>query len=142
MDAKSFLYAAEMTDQLTTVIREADLHRPLVPELGTPYQLFCHLIRVRGVYRNGLISGKVEFPGERITTQNPIEDLRKSREVLAEAIKNTSIAEVYWGEDMLSPFELIGAAIQHEGIHQGQWQLALKQAGVEIPGQWGKEWAL
>ncbi|PTX55309.1 hypothetical protein C8P63_11916 [Melghirimyces profundicolus] len=143
MNADGYRYAAEMTDRLTTVIPRDGWDRKLVPELGSPARLFAHLIRVRGVYRDGFYTGELRFPGERVKSGTGLEEgLARSREELARAIEVPEVEKIRFGKVVLTLDELRATAIHHEGIHQGQWQVALKQAGLPLPASWREEWRL
>lgn len=63
MDAKTYKYAAEMLDELTTVVDKEKRDDILLPELGSLNRLFAHVIRVRDVYRDRLRTGRVVLPG-------------------------------------------------------------------------------
>ncbi|MFA1819286.1 DinB family protein [Virgibacillus oceani] len=142
MNIKAFLYAANMTNTLAKDIPEDKWNNKLIPELGTLRKLFIHIIRVRNVYREGLISGAIQFPGKLPVTEDIMLELEKSRDTLAAAFEQTNFEYIKMGTEYLSIIELQGTAIQHEGIHQGQYYVALKQAGFSLPRQWEQDWGL
>ncbi|ADU32219.1 DinB family protein [Evansella cellulosilytica] len=142
MDVKGFIYAAKMTNALAKEIPESSWDTPLIRELGTLRKLFIHIIRVRNVYRNGLETGVVQFPGELPSSENIKEALEKSMEELATAFLSTEGTHIKMAEEELSIAELLATAIQHEGIHQGQYYVALKQKGMYIPDSWKKDWGM
>ncbi|WP_230856126.1 hypothetical protein [Virgibacillus dakarensis] len=57
-------------------------------------------------------------------------------------METVSIAKIRMGSEFLSVDEVIGAAIQHEGIHQGQYFVALKQIGRRLPDMWIRDWGM
>lgn len=143
LDAKGYLYAAEMTDLLTTAVDRAHWDAVLIPELGPLARLFAHLAKVRWVYRDALLAGYASFPGTPVPRGTDLEaELIRSREALADAFANPKIDRVKWGDCYLGLYEVYAAAVQHEGIHQGQWYVGLKQAGLWVPKQWQSDWRL
>lgn len=142
MNTAALLYAAKMTNALAKKIPNETWDKQLIPELGTLRKLFIHIVRVRNVYRDGLITGSVQFPGKLPASENIILELEKSMEDLAVAFKQTNFEYIQLGTELLFIMELQGTAIQHEGIHQGQYYVALKQAGFSLPGQWEMDWNL
>jgi uncharacterized damage-inducible protein DinB len=143
VDAKGYLYAAEMTDLLTTAVDKDQWNRVFIPELGSLSRFFAHMIKVRNVYRDGLLTGIMDFTRTIDTKIIDFEaELAKSRYELAEAISHPKYNKIKWEELELSSAEVCSAAIQHEGIHQGQWYVALKQRGFRMPNQWKLDWGL
>lgn len=141
MDTNGFIYAAKMTNALAEEIPESKWDMKLVPELGTLRKLFLHMVRVRDVYRDGLKTGNIEFPGVLASDeQSLIDELGRSMEELVFEFKQTKFDSIQMGTENLSIMELLGTVIQHEGIHQGQYYVALKQAGFGLPKQWTQDW--
>ncbi|MDV2581410.1 DinB family protein [Alkalibacillus haloalkaliphilus] len=141
MDTNGLIYAANMTNILAKEIPESNWDTQLVPELGTLRKLFTHMVRVRDVYREGLKTGIIQFPGELLPNESDlINELERSTEQLAAEFKQTKFESIKMGPEDLTPMELLATAIQHEGIHQGQYFVALKQSGVELPKQWVLDW--
>jgi hypothetical protein len=79
LDAKGYLYSAELLDLLVTTVSKEKWDEILITEIGSLGRLFTHMSSI---------------------------------------------------------------AIQHEGIHQGQKYVALKQAGIAVPEQWRSNWHL
>lgn len=143
LDARGFLYAANMTNQLAEEISEDNWDSMLIPELGTLRKLFYHMVRVRDVYCESLITGIIEFPGQLVPKDSClIEELRRSKDELACKFNHTEVERIKMGPEYLSTTELLSTAVQHEGIHQGQFFIALKQIGLKLPNQWVKEWSM
>ena len=143
MDPSGYLDAATMTDLLADWIPRDRWQEIMVPGLGSPARVFAHLIRVRGVYRAALATGRVEFPGVKAAAGIDLfEQLSHSAQALAEGFTGVRVPQVEWGGRPVSVLELYATAVQHEGIHQGQWQVALQQAGLETPGAWRADWGL
>ncbi|MFD2129688.1 DinB family protein [Pseudogracilibacillus auburnensis] len=63
-------------------------------------------------------------------------------EELANEFIQSKFDKIKMGTDYLTKMELLGTAIQHEGIHQGQYYVALKQSGYNLPKQWVQDWDL
>ncbi|WP_246516580.1 DinB family protein [Salicibibacter cibarius] len=115
----------------------------LIEELGSLRKLFIHIIRVRNIYRDGLRTGIVEFPGEPpLSDDNLIEQLDRSMNDLAFTFTQASNQRIKMGEKSLSIEELLNTAVQHEGIHQGQYFVALNQANIKLPKQWIQDWGM
>ncbi|WP_078596533.1 DinB family protein [Evansella clarkii] len=142
MVVNGFLYAARSTNALAEEIPEKAWDIQLIPELGTLRKLFIHIVRVRDVYSDGLQTGTVQFPGKLPSGKNIVRDLDRSMEELANAFAATDRQLIKMGAEEISPAELLGSAIQHEGIHQGQYYVALKQAGMEVPALWKQDWGM
>ncbi|WP_404450698.1 DinB family protein [Virgibacillus necropolis] len=141
MDTKGFIYAATMTNRLAEDISEEQWDSKLIAELGTLRKLFIHMVRIRDIYRDGLHTGIITFPGELISNEsNLIAELKRSRDDLAYKFLHTEVEKIEMGSENLSIEELLNAAVHHEGIHQGQYFVALKQAGIQIPKQWEDDW--
>ncbi|MEN1969060.1 DinB family protein [Lentibacillus sp. N15] len=141
MDTRGFLYAANMTNALAREIPENKWDDRLVEELGSLRKLFIHIIRVRNVYRDGIWTGMVEFPGDLLPVGiSLIEQLVRSMNELAFAFSQASNQCIKVGEEYLSIEELLNTAVQHEGIHQGQYFVALKKAKIRLPEQWIRDW--
>ncbi|MBM7540861.1 DinB family protein [Amphibacillus cookii] len=141
MDTNGLVYAAKMTNSLAKEIPESNWDAQLIPELGTLRKLFRHMVRVRDVYCDGLKTGCVCFPGELASEEDSlIHELERSMEELVIAFKQTKFKSIKMGTEYLTIMELFSTAIQHEGIHQGQYFVALKQSGFELPKQWVEGW--
>ncbi|GAK02748.1 hypothetical protein JCM19037_1004 [Geomicrobium sp. JCM 19037] len=140
---RRLLHATSLNNQLADVIPEERWGESVHEQLGTPSQLFAHLIRVRLVYRSALFSGKVQFPGEKVPDDAPVRSLLlSSAERLAEAFLYTEKNHITFDDRAITPVELMQIAVQHEGIHTGQYYVALKQSGYPVPTQWQTDWAL
>ncbi|WP_420824558.1 DinB family protein [Sulfobacillus harzensis] len=132
-----------MTDALLDVIHESQWSTRLIAELGSPANLFFHMIRVRDVYRDALETGILSFPGRFLPDNAHVAtELRRSREQLAQRLAGACDESVKFGLNRLSADEICAAAIQHEGLHQGQWYVALKQQGIPLPISWRQDWSL
>ncbi|UTR10021.1 DinB family protein [Evansella sp. LMS18] len=142
MVVNGFLYAARTTNALAEEVTENAWDTQLIPELGTLRNLFIHIVRVRDVYRNGLKTGEVQFPGKLPSGKDIACELDRSMEELADAFSTTYRNQIKMGAEEISPAELLGSAIKHEGIHQGQYYVALKQAGLEVPALWKRDWGM
>lgn len=140
MDSNGFLYAAKMTDALAKEISETKWDIQLITELGSLRKLFIHIIRVRKIYRDGLRTGVVEFPGNLPSEYNLIDQLERASSELAFEFTQVTHESIKMGTENLSIMELLNTVVQHEGIHQGQYFVALKQAGLKLPNKWIQDW--
>ncbi|MBO8157731.1 MAG: DinB family protein [Bacillaceae bacterium] len=142
MNAKGFLYAAQMTNALAREIPESRWDESLMDELGTLRKLFVHIIRVRDVYRDGMKSGKVVFPGNLPAQERDLfDELERSMADLAREFERSHWdQQILMGAGQMTALELLNTAVQHEGIHQGQYFVALKQAGIHLPELWRRDW--
>ncbi|WP_416150551.1 DinB family protein [Salipaludibacillus sp. HK11] len=85
--------------------------------------------------------GNIQFPGVLASDEHSlIDELERSMEELVFEFKQTKFDSIKMETEYLSIMELLGTVIQHEGIHQGQYYVALKQAGFELPKQWTQDW--
>ncbi|WP_245835773.1 DinB family protein [Virgibacillus ndiopensis] len=119
MDSNGFLYAAKMTDALAKEISETKWDIQLITELGSLRKLFIHIIRVRNIYRDGLRTGFVEFPGDLPSEHNLIDQLERASNELAFEFTQVTHESIKMGAENLSIMELLNTSVQHEGIHQG-----------------------
>ncbi|WP_152550022.1 DinB family protein [Geomicrobium sp. JCM 19055] len=143
MTEEGYVYAASLNDELTHVIPTEWYDTILIESIGTPRQWFHHLIRVREVYRRSLFTGEVVFPGKPIPDDIDVTTMLKaSSERLAEAFMYSERMSVKYDGKTMSISELISTAIQHEGIHTGQYYVALKHAGLDVPKRWQQDWAM
>ncbi len=101
------------------------------------------MVRVRDVYCDGLKTGEICFPGKRTSGENSlIQALERSMKQLEVEFKHTKFKSIRMGREHLTIMDLLSTAIQHEGIHQGQYFVALKQSRFELPKQWEKDWQM
>lgn len=143
MDTNGFMYAATMTNRLAEDIPEKHWDHKLIAELGTLRKLFFHMIRIRNIYYESLYTGVINFPGKLIAKEcNLLAELNKSKDQLAYMFTHTEVEIIKMGSENLSIEELIHTAVHHEGIHQGQYFVALKQAGIQIPKHWKSDWSM
>jgi uncharacterized damage-inducible protein DinB len=140
VDVNGFIYSAKMTNAMAQEIPENEWDVQLISELGTLRELFMHIVRVRDVYREGLKTGTLQFPGNLPIESRLVDELERSMDELALEFNQTKFKQIKFGADSLTIIELQGSAIQHEGIHQGQYYVALKQSGFVLPKQWIQDW--
>jgi uncharacterized damage-inducible protein DinB len=139
--SNGFIYAAKMTNSLAKEISESNWDVQLTPQLGTLRKLFKHMVRVRDVYCDGLKTGDIYFPGKRTSGENSlVHELERSMKQLEVEFKQTKFKSIRMGTEHLTIMDLLSTAIQHEGIHQGQYFVALKQSGFKLPKQWEEDW--
>ncbi|WP_099300715.1 damage-inducible protein DinB [Bacillus sp. Marseille-P3800] len=143
METKGLEYAMKMTNELAFSIKKEYWNLALVDHLGTLEKLFIHLIRVRSIYSNGLKSGIISFPGHLPSPDLNIKtELTNSCITLLEAFKFCNYNILIFNGSKLTVEEVYGMSIQHEGIHQGQFSIALRANKIPLPKMWVSDWHL
>jgi uncharacterized damage-inducible protein DinB len=124
---------------------------------GDGFGPFCkqlrHVVRVRGVYNEAMVTKKADFERSREHYTGPL--LRealvaalndKEREFLA-ALETVDVeAPIYFaGSAGASAFTFANftyEVVQHESIHHGQWSVYAALGGFETPVSWKTGWKL
>jgi len=111
-----------------------------------------HVVCVRGVYNEGLETGRVEFDRKHDFYAGDL-----SRRALVEALNTTHSDLVSQLADLridlfepsldffgnrVTPAQYLYGYIQHEAIHHGQWSLYAASGGYETPALWRLQWGL
>lgn len=108
-----------------------------------------HVVCVRGVYHDALISGSADFSRKHEQYSGGL-----TRDELVPALleKHAALLAALDGLDESATVEAFGKTfsiaeythviVQHESIHQGQWSVYAALAGFETPLRWRLEWGL
>ena len=114
---------------------------------------FRHVVCVRGVYNDGLVSGRVDFSRKHehysggLARDDLVPALTEKHEELlailddAERLEAPDFAIDFFGR----PLDFSGYSyvpVQHEAIHHGQWSLYAAHGGFETPALWRSAWGL
>lgn len=150
--ARSWQFTRSLTYDFLKVLSEDDLNYSPQLEFGTIGKLIRHVGDVQGVYTAALASGKADFDKKRraVEVESSIEKLeqylKQQDKALYDALSNYGkdpITEtIEWPTTKLSVLEHLFLLPQHEAIHQGQWSLAARQAGIDLPKSWRDNWGL
>ncbi|PKR76854.1 damage-inducible protein DinB [Halalkalibacillus sediminis] len=143
MDTQGFLYTARMSNSLAKEVPEEYWDKQLIDEVGTLRELFKHIIRVRDVYTDGLRAGFIEFPGQMPSDEeNIVDELERSMIDLFNELAKERVDKIQMNGQSLTLMETLTTAVHHEGIHQGQYYVALRHAGIDRPKQWETDWGM
>jgi uncharacterized damage-inducible protein DinB len=150
--ARSWQFTRSLTFDFIKVLTEDNLTYSPQLEFGTIGKLIRHVGDVQGVYIDGLETGKTDFSKkhrdysmetslDRLAQHLKAQDDRLYA-VLAAYKKDPLKEEIIWPSTKLPVLEHLFLLPQHEAIHQGQWSLAARQAGIDLPKSWKDNWGL
>ncbi|RQW23328.1 DinB family protein [Bacillus sp. C1-1] len=143
MKTEGLEYAMKMTNELAFSIDKKHWDVVLIDKLGSLQKLFVHMIRVRNTYCEGLKSGNISFPGNLPSPEINIQvELRNSCAILLDNFKTCTYKHITFNGSRLTIDEVYSMTVQHEGIHQGQFSIALKTKGIQLPETWITDWHL
>ncbi|HEY2855141.1 MAG TPA: DinB family protein [Gemmatimonadaceae bacterium] len=126
---------------------------PAPHRIGQGFAPFCkqlrHVVCVRGVYNDALVTKKVDWSRKHDQYQGPLtrEALlpaleEKQRRLLAILETVDVDAAIDWDGTPFS-FALFACEfVHHEAIHHGQWSLYASLAGFDTPLSWRTSWGL
>jgi uncharacterized damage-inducible protein DinB len=150
--ARSWQFTRSLTYDFLKVLTEENLSYSPQLEFGTFGKLIRHVGDVQGVYIEALKSGNADFSKKRQdhsmeTSLERLEKYLKEQDdklyaALADYKKDPIKEQISWPKTKLSVLEHLFLLPQHEAIHQGQWSLAGRQAGIELPTSWKDNWGL
>ncbi|MGB2693600.1 MAG: DinB family protein [Dehalococcoidia bacterium] len=114
---------------------------------------FCkqlrHVVCVRGVYNDALVSGHADFSRKHehyaggLTRDDLVRALVEQHEQLLAIVASPELnATIEAFGRSFSFGEYTHVMIQHESIHQGQWSIYAALGGFETPLLWRLEWGL
>ncbi len=114
---------------------------------------FCkqlrHVVCVRGVYNDGLASGRADFDRKHehytggLDRESLVAALASKHDKLLTVLDTIDTGRAIESFGRTFPFaEFAHVMTQHEAIHQGQWSVYASLAGFETPLRWRLEWAL
>lgn len=111
-----------------------------------------HVICVRGVYNDGLVTSKVDFGRKHDHYHGGLgrEDLlgalhgkhRELEEIIEELQGDPEDPVIEFFGRNVAHSDYFYTYIQHEAIHHGQWSLYAAHGGFEVPELWRTQWGL
>jgi len=150
--AKTWQFTRSLTfDFLHCLTEENLLYSPQL-QFGTLGKHLRHIGDVEECYVKALESGKADFSKKRMdasmeTSLSRLEEHLKEQDeflykTLATFNKDPLKEQIQWASTKMSVLEHLFLLPQHEAIHQGQWSLAARQAGIDLPKSWVDNWGL
>ena len=143
----------DMTSQFAAVVPDTAWDNSPHPGFAAFSKQLRHVVCVRGVYNEGLTSGKADF-----SRKHEYYSGHLHRENLASALeeKQSDLITILEDADRLEgptfTIDLMGAhlgfaeytyvMVQHEAIHHGEWSLYAAQSGFPVPPLWTIQWGL
>jgi len=150
--AKTWQFTRSLTYDFLHSLSEEHLSYSPQLQFGTLGKHFRHLGDVQECYVKSLASGSADFSRKRMdkTMEGSLKRLEdylreKDKELydaLAKFDKDPIKEEIKWATTRMSVLEHLFLLPQHEAIHQGQWSLAARQAGIDLPKSWVDNWGL
>lgn len=150
--AKTWQFTRSLTYDFLKVLNEQDLSYSPQLEFGTIGKQIRHVGDVQECYLHALETGVADFSKKRmdLAMEQSLakleahlrqQDLRLY-DLLAKFDRDPINQMIVWPTTKLSVLEHLFLLPQHEAIHQGQWSLAARQHGLELPKSWVDNWAL
>lgn len=150
--AKSWQFTRSLTYDFLHVLTEENLAYSPQLEFGTIGKHLRHIGDVQECYVRALQTGSVDFSKKRRdlsmeTSLKRLEDHLKEQDkflydTLSQYDKDPIREQIAWPTTKLSVLEHLFLLPQHEAVHQGQWSLAARQAGIDLPTSWVDNWKL
>lgn len=140
----------DMTTAFATAVPDPDWQRS--PHAGfAPFnKQLRHVVCVRGVYNDGLLTGRVDFSRKHehyagaLTRSDLLAGLESKYEALVKILASPETLrdsiDVFGRQE--SYMEYLYVYVQHEAIHHGQWSLYAAHAGFQVPDLWRLQWGL
>jgi uncharacterized damage-inducible protein DinB len=120
---------------------------------GEGFGPFCkqlrHVVRVRGVYNEAMVTKRADFERSREHYAGPLDRDKlmealdeKQKEFLA-ALETVDVeAPIYFGATAFTFENFTYEVVQHESIHHGQWSVYAAVGGFATPKSWQTGWKL
>jgi uncharacterized damage-inducible protein DinB len=150
--ARTWQFTRSLTYDFLKVLTPDDLSYSPQLEFGTFGKLIRHVGDVQAVYVHALETGHADFDKKLKdkTMEGSLERLEKYLkeqdkalyDALSKYDKDPIKEVIVWPTTKLSVLEHLFLLPQHEAIHQGQWSLAARQAGIDLPKSWRDNWGL
>lgn len=132
---------------------ERSRRAPAPPRLGSGFAPFCkqlrHVVCVRGVYNDALITKKVDWARKHdhyngaLTRDALLPALEEKQRRLLEILKVIEAnAVIDWGGTPFTIALFTYEFVQHEAIHHGQWSVYASLGGFDTPPSWRTSWGL
>jgi uncharacterized damage-inducible protein DinB len=150
--AKTWQFTRSLTYDFLKVLNEQDLSYSPQLEFGTFGKQIRHVGDVQECYLQALETGMADFSKKRmdLTMEQSLPKLEahlrqqdvRLYDLLSKFDGDPINQMIAWPTTKLSVLEHLFLLPQHEAIHQGQWSLAGRQHGIELPKSWVDNWAL
>ena len=150
--ARSWQFTRSLTYDFLHCLTEENLSYSPQLEFGTLGKHFRHIGDVQECYVKALETGKVDFSKKRLDftmegSLKKLEDHLRAQDnylydTLSKYDKDPIKHQIAWHTTNLSVLEHLFLLPQHEAVHQGQWSLAARQAGIDLPKTWVDNWKL
>ena len=150
--AKTWQFTRSLTFDFMHCLTDDDLLYSPQLQFGTLGKHLRHIGDVQECYVKALESGKADFSKKRMdasmeTSLSKLEEhLKEQDEFLYKTLsgfnKDPLKEQIQWESTKMSVLEHLFLLPQHEAIHQGQWSLAARQAGIDLPKSWVDNWGL
>ncbi len=150
--AKTWQFTRSLTFDFIHCLTEENLLYSPQLQFGTLGKHLRHIGDVQECYVKALESGKADFSKKRMdasmeTSLSKLEEHLKEQDeylykTLATFSKDPLKEQIQWESTKMSVLEHLFLLPQHEAIHQGQWSLASRQAGIDLPKSWVDNWGL
>lgn len=132
---------------------ERSRRAPAPQRLGSGFAPFCkqlrHVVCVRGVYNDALITKKVDWARKHnhyngaLTRDALLPALEEKQRRLLEILNDIDADIVIdWGGTPFSIAVFGYEFVQHEAIHHGQWSVYASLSGFDTPPSWRTSWGL
>ena len=120
---------------------------------GEGFGPFCrqlrHVVRVRGVYNEAMVTKKADFERSRehytgpLTRDALMRSARRQATRISVALETVDTeAPIYFGATAFTFENFTYEVVQHESIHHGQWSVYASLGGFETPVSWKTGWKL
>ena len=126
---------------------------PAPHRMGEGFAPFCkqlrHVVCVRGVYNDALVTRKVEWKRKHdhydgpLTRESLLAALDDKQRRLLEILETVDVhAVIDWDGTPFTFALFTWEFVQHEAIHHGQWSIYASLAGFDTPLSWRTSWGL
>jgi uncharacterized damage-inducible protein DinB len=150
--ARSWQFTRSLTYDFLACLHDENLAYSPQLEFGTIGKLIRHVGDVQAVYAEALATGTADFSRKRrdYSMESSLERLnsylkeqdKSLYDILSGYQKDPLKELIQWPTTKLPVLEHLFLLPQHEAIHQGQWSLAARQAGIDLPKSWKDNWGL
>ena len=150
--AKHWEFIHAMTLDFAAEVPEASWDFSPHPKFAPFSKQLRHVVCVRGVYNDALVSRRADFsrkhehydgPLTREALTSALAEQQDALLAILTALEKESDAIVIEAFGRQFPLgEYLHILTQHESLHQGQWSIYAALAAFETPLRWRLEWAL
>lgn len=150
--ARTWQFTRSLTYDFMHVLKDEQLAYSPQLQFGTLGKQLRHLGDVQECYVKALDTGVADFSNKRmnVSLETSLKGLESYLhemdgflyDKLASFDKDPVREQIQWKGTKMSVLEHLFLLPQHEAIHQGQWSLAARQAGIDLPASWVDNWGL